>query len=57
LDIHAITELRDQGVPLTDDSPKYNYCAKSEDKNAEYGKYLLQLYNIYKLSAKWSVKG
>ncbi|PNF25968.1 Alanine--tRNA ligase, cytoplasmic [Cryptotermes secundus] len=36
LDIHAITELRDQNVPLTDDSPKYNYHAKSEDKDAEY---------------------
>ena len=41
LDIHAITELRDQNVPLTDGPPKYNYCAKSEDKDAEYGKYLL----------------
>ncbi|PNF13709.1 hypothetical protein B7P43_G15039 [Cryptotermes secundus] len=41
LDIHAITELHDQNVPLTDDSPKYNYCAKSEDKDSEYGKYLL----------------
>jgi hypothetical protein len=44
-DIHAITELRDQGVPLTDDLPKYSYRARSEDKDAEYGKYLFQLCN------------
>ncbi|XP_049749334.1 alanine--tRNA ligase, mitochondrial isoform X2 [Elephas maximus indicus] len=25
LDVHALGELRRQGVPLTDDSPKYNY--------------------------------
>jgi hypothetical protein len=58
LDIHAITELRDQNVPLTDDSPKYNYRAKSEDKDAEYGKYLLWLiiFMSSKLCAKWSVK-
>jgi hypothetical protein len=45
-DIHAITELRDQGVLPTDDSPKYNYHAKSENKAAEYGKSVLQLCNI-----------
>jgi alanyl-tRNA synthetase len=44
LDIHAINELQEQGVPRTDDSLKYNYHAMSEDKDAEYGKYLLELY-------------
>jgi hypothetical protein len=44
-------------VPLTDDSQKYNYHARSEDKDSEYGKYLFQMCNILALnSAKWSVK-
>nr|CAH7769511.1 unnamed protein product [Callosobruchus chinensis] len=30
LDVHSITELQNQGVPPTDDSPKYNYS--SDDK-------------------------
>jgi alanyl-tRNA synthetase len=46
LDIHAITELQEQSVPRTDDLPKYNYHATSEDKDADYGKSLFQLYNI-----------
>ena len=37
LDVHAITELQNQKIPLTDDSPKYNYKAKSTDKITEYG--------------------
>lgn len=36
LDIHAITELQEQSVPRTDDLPKYNYHATSEDKDADY---------------------
>ncbi|XP_046469188.1 alanine--tRNA ligase, cytoplasmic [Neodiprion pinetum] len=36
LDVHAITELQNQGVKPTNDSHKYNYKAKSSDKNAEY---------------------
>lgn len=36
LDVHAITELQNKGVKPTDDSHKYNYKAKSSDKNAEY---------------------
>ncbi|KAL1429115.1 hypothetical protein MTO96_016846 [Rhipicephalus appendiculatus] len=36
LDVHAISELQAKGVPSTDDLPKYDYSAKSEDKNASY---------------------
>lgn len=36
LDVHAITELQNQGVPPTDDSLKYSYKAKSNDVDAEY---------------------
>ncbi|KAJ4427938.1 hypothetical protein ANN_23948 [Periplaneta americana] len=36
IDIHAIADLQNQGVPRTNDMPKYNYHAKSEDKDAEY---------------------
>ncbi|XP_034231223.1 alanine--tRNA ligase, cytoplasmic [Thrips palmi] len=36
LDIHAITHLQDQKVGPSDDSLKYNYKAKSQDKDAEY---------------------
>ncbi|XP_021935281.1 alanine--tRNA ligase, cytoplasmic isoform X2 [Zootermopsis nevadensis] len=36
LDIHAINELQEQGVPRTNDLAKYNYHATSEDKDAEY---------------------
>lgn len=36
LDIHAITELQEQGVPRTNDLPKYDYHASSEDKDADY---------------------
>jgi hypothetical protein len=46
LDIHAITELQEQGVPRTNDLLKYDYHASSEDKDADYGKSELQLYNI-----------
>jgi hypothetical protein len=44
LDIHAINELQEQNVPRTNDLPKYNYHATSEDKDAVYGKYLFLLY-------------
>nr|CAD7407363.1 unnamed protein product [Timema poppensis] len=36
LDVHAITELQDRGIPPTDDSFKYKYRAKSLDKDAVY---------------------
>lgn len=34
LDVHAITELQNLGVPPTDDSPKYDYeaSAKADDE-------------------------
>lgn len=35
LDVHAITDLQNKGVPATDDSPKYKYMAE-QDVNAEY---------------------
>lgn len=43
LDIHAITELQDLNVPTTDDSPKYNYRATSDNKITEYGEPNLHL--------------
>ncbi|XP_068620929.1 alanine--tRNA ligase, cytoplasmic [Battus philenor] len=36
LDIHAISYLQDNGVPVTDDSPKYSYTPSSSDKDAVY---------------------
>ncbi|XP_045770045.1 alanine--tRNA ligase, cytoplasmic [Maniola jurtina] len=36
LDIHAISHLQETGIPVTDDSPKYNYTASSTAKEAEY---------------------
>jgi alanyl-tRNA synthetase len=36
LDVHAIAELRDKGLPATDDAPKYDYRPKSDDPDAEY---------------------
>lgn len=36
LDIHAISHLQDNGIPVTDDSPKYNYVPSSTDKEAVY---------------------
>jgi len=34
LDVHAISELQNRGLPVTDDSLKYNY---SVDDNGLYG--------------------
>jgi len=34
LDVHAISELQKRGLPVTDDSPKYNY---SVDDSGLYG--------------------
>lgn len=42
LDIHAITELQNLKIPPTDDSPKYNYKAKTEGETAEYGEKVTQ---------------
>ncbi|XP_017484302.1 PREDICTED: alanine--tRNA ligase, cytoplasmic-like [Rhagoletis zephyria] len=36
LDVHAISELRDQKVPITDDSAKYNYSSLSDKKDSVY---------------------
>ncbi|KAL0274298.1 UNVERIFIED_CONTAM: hypothetical protein PYX00_006755 [Menopon gallinae] len=36
LDIHSITELQNMNVPPTDDSPKYNYKAKSDESETDY---------------------
>ena len=36
LDVHAITELQNKGVPRTDDLPKYKYTA-GDSKDANYG--------------------
>ncbi|XP_063838853.1 alanine--tRNA ligase, cytoplasmic [Ostrinia nubilalis] len=36
LDIHAISHLQENGIPVTDDSPKYNYKATTQDKEAVY---------------------
>jgi alanyl-tRNA synthetase len=52
LDIHAINELQEQGVPRTNDLPKYDYHASSEDKDADYGKSELQLYSICDILCK-----
>ena len=34
LDVHAISELQKRGLPMTDDSPKYNY---SVNNSGSYG--------------------
>jgi len=36
LDVHAISELRDRGVPVTNDAPKHNYEAESEAPETKY---------------------
>nr|CAI5863797.1 unnamed protein product [Callosobruchus analis] len=37
LDVHSITELQNQGVPPTDDSPKYNYSSDQKlDSNYRF---------------------
>lgn len=36
LDVHAITELQNKGIPPTDDSFKYRYKPKSQHKDTEY---------------------
>ncbi|KAG5676030.1 hypothetical protein PVAND_005885 [Polypedilum vanderplanki] len=36
LDVHAISELQEKGVPTTNDSFKYRYRAESIDSKAEY---------------------
>lgn len=37
LDVHALEELHRQGIPTTDDSPKYNYTLHP---NGDYGENL-----------------
>lgn len=36
LDVHDLSHLQETGVPLTDDSPKYNYIPSTADKDAVY---------------------
>lgn len=36
IDVHAISELKDKQIPLTDDSFKYNYECVSDDRQSEY---------------------
>ncbi|XP_049802310.1 alanine--tRNA ligase, cytoplasmic isoform X2 [Schistocerca nitens] len=36
LDVHALTRLQNEGIPVTDDLPKYNYHATSTGKDADY---------------------
>ncbi|KAI4497616.1 hypothetical protein M0802_007386 [Mischocyttarus mexicanus] len=36
LDVHAITELQNTGIPMTDDLPKYNYNVKDKNPYEEY---------------------
>lgn len=36
LDVHSISELQGKGVAATDDLPKYDYRAKSQEKDASY---------------------
>eukprot|EP00095_Tigriopus_kingsejongensis_P001047 maker-scaffold397_size184017-snap-gene-0.41 protein:Tk01047 transcript:maker-scaffold397_size184017-snap-gene-0.41-mRNA-1 annotation:"alanine--trna cytoplasmic" len=36
LDVHAITELQDKGVKPTNDLPKYEYKAESDEPSAKY---------------------
>jgi len=36
LDVHALADLQTKGISTTDDSPKYNYKAVSDDPDAEY---------------------
>lgn len=36
LDIHAISHLQESGIPVTDDSPKYNYIPSTPEKDAKY---------------------
>ncbi|RWS28915.1 alanine--tRNA ligase: cytoplasmic-like protein, partial [Leptotrombidium deliense] len=36
LDVHAIAQLKEEKVPLTDDTPKFNYKAVSDSPNTVY---------------------
>ncbi|XP_047107863.1 alanine--tRNA ligase, cytoplasmic [Schistocerca piceifrons] len=36
LDVHALTHLQNEGIPVTDDLPKYNYHATSTGKDTDY---------------------
>ncbi|XP_065200252.1 alanine--tRNA ligase, cytoplasmic [Planococcus citri] len=36
LDVHAIEQLKSDNIPLTDDSPKYNYKATTDSKDGAY---------------------
>lgn len=36
LDVHDLSHLQETGIPVTDDSPKYDYVPSSTDKDAIY---------------------
>ena len=38
MDVHSISELQTKNVPVTDDSPKYNYKALQDDGDGGYRK-------------------
>lgn len=41
LDVSAISELKNKGIPATDDSSKYKYCALSlEGQETTYSKFM-----------------
>ncbi|KAM7135218.1 alanine--tRNA ligase, mitochondrial isoform 2-T2 [Molossus nigricans] len=46
LDVHALGELQRQGVPPTDDSPKYNYCLQPSG-GYEFGTCEAQVLQLY----------
>lgn len=48
LDIHAITELQNKKIPPTDDSFKYKYKARSDAKDADYGKIYCKYFISFK---------
>jgi hypothetical protein len=55
LDVHDLSRLKSEGVPPTDDSPKYNYKPLSDEDYPEYGihyKYIQQTNIKLKLNTK-----
>lgn len=46
LDIYAIEELRNKGVPATDDSPKYRYTSDDNGSYGDYAKLFLLLFTL-----------
>lgn len=47
LDVNTISELKDKGIPATDDSPKYKYHAlPSEDQQTMYSKFTINFVEL-----------